>query len=272
MKSPALLLVGLLCGGLLGWLAGRRIPSGSVEAERETLASSASMNLQNGSLETELARLRQENAELREQLSLAAEHKPATGGAETKADEQLAEANSTAGEASQADALAARSTTELLSDVQALRKTDSEQARTLVDALLARNLEGPERAQALNQLGFLERRAGDLLAAERAFHEAAIAGAHTDHGAWATYELALTLSERGDHAAASTVLELMDPVPNMSRWCDVHLRWANATIALRGGDEDAARAQFEAIVSAYDGDSEYQWMADQVRRQLDELE
>ena len=157
---------------------------------------------------------------------------------------------------------------QLLAEAQRLLKSDPVEARRVLRVALERSLEQEPLTRAMTQLGLLARAAGDPDEAERVLHNASIAGAVTDTGTWASYELAMTVSDRGDHERALAIAEPVPQTPGISEWNRLHALWTIATIEERSGDVDSAKAAYRSIIDSCKGPDEYAWMLDKANARL----
>ncbi|MCA8948036.1 MAG: tetratricopeptide repeat protein [Planctomycetes bacterium] len=145
-------------------------------------------------------------------------------------------------------------------------------ARRVLEFALERPLAPGDRAALQARLGSIARRAGDGRTAEIALSRAIdVLGTTNDDGAWAAYELALTRSEGGDHAAALALGRRFADQPNVSEWIRRHGRWVVATELDALGDRARARSEYEAILAACADDRKYDWLVTDVQQRLASL-
>jgi hypothetical protein len=161
---------------------------------------------------------------------------------------------------------------ELLAEVGRLQWKDSDVAGAdaALQQLLARDLEPQERAQALTQLGMLQRQRHDLDGAEHTLRAVVDEhGMRDKTGAWAGYQLAWTLAERNPVAAlgvADAVAQQADSDGMRTR-----ARWTAARMAEMSGDAVRARADYQAILAVVGDDKEFADVAKDIRYRLEQL-
>lgn len=217
-------------------------------------------------LENEVERLSRELANLRTTRGDMS-RVPVNSGAEEAGGPMGAEP-----ESSTPESLDHLSEHQLLSEARRLGREEPLAAQRHLEALLERTIPLEQRVPALALLGQIHRKAGDLVAAERALEEAVASGAGTDDGAWASYELALTLSARGDDLRALDLIKTTPETPHISVWNRRHAEWAVATLMAKTGDTKGARARFSELVETCKDDEEFAWLAAKARKQLADLQ
>lgn len=159
-------------------------------------------------------------------------------------------------------------TNELFAEMRKALRKDRAEARVLLAALLRRPLTKRQRADVLSRLGFLDREAGDLHASESKLLEAVRTGANTSEGAWASYELALTVSALGDHARALEVARSIERTPDLSDWIRFHGAWATATLTEKAGSLEAAKSLYAELLASCRGKAGFEWLVRDLERRL----
>lgn len=157
---------------------------------------------------------------------------------------------------------------ELFAEARKARRDQPQQARDLLAALMRRPLNVKQRTEALTALGALERKRGNLRAAETALTNAVQAGANTPEGAWASYELALTVSDLGDHARALAITRPIETTPGLTDYIRLHGAWAKATLTEKAGDPNGARVLYEQLIANCKDKDGFQWLVDDLTRRL----
>ncbi len=287
MRETHLVLISGLVGAVAAsavWLAladgreGGPDPAASVDLgeERSTMAPAMpeddpAVAVQLALIQNQLAQLTDEVAKLREARA-APLRVPVSEAGDLPLDEAALTAALERVEATRAaKRLAGLTDQQLLDEARRLRQKDPISTQTILGTLLERQLEPSMRSKALAQLGVAHRRGGDLAKSEQLLFEASQLGGVTDEGAYASYQLALTVSARGDPVRALAIADTVAQNREIDTWVRMHGEWAKATLTEETGDVVSARAQYERLLAEYGGDKQHQWLVNDLTKRLDTL-
>ncbi|MBL8728142.1 MAG: hypothetical protein JNM25_06910 [Planctomycetes bacterium] len=167
---------------------------------------------------------------------------------------------------------AAMSDQELLAEVGRLqwKSVDLGEAEVALRQLLARDLDADQRANALTQLGMLQRQRKDVAGSERTLQAVVDdRGMRDKAGSWAAYQLAWTMRERDPSAALGVADALAQQAGDAGM--RTRARWTAARLAEETGDVARARADYEALLGVCGDSKEFADVAKDIRFRLDRL-
>jgi tetratricopeptide (TPR) repeat protein len=161
---------------------------------------------------------------------------------------------------------------ELLAEVGRLqwKGADLAEAEVALRQLLARDLDADQRANALTQLGMLQRQRKDMPGSERTLQAVVDErGMRDKAGSWAAYQLAWTLRERDPSAALGVADALAQQAGDAGM--RTRARWTAARLSEEVGDVARARADYEALLLVCGDGKEFADVAKDIRYRLERL-
>ncbi len=167
----------------------------------------------------------------------------------------------------------AKSDDELLRGARVAAKTgDVADGITQLQALLQRPLSPERRAEALLELGMLQRQLGtreSLVESARTLQQLVDAnGMDSKVGRGAAYQLVWTCADMKDAARGIALAQAYSQSPGATPYQRVEGRWATAILMQGSGDAARARQEFEALLRDVGDQAEFAKLATDIRQRL----
>lgn len=164
----------------------------------------------------------------------------------------------------------AMSDSELLAEASRLghKGEDPATAARLLEQLLARSLQPAQRVEAMTQLGMAQREADPAKSIATLQSAVALAGADSQAGAWASFQLIWSAQRQGDHALALGAAEAALRSPGLHAKMRPNARWALASAAIEVGDLNRARSELQSLREAHGSDPELAKITADLERRL----